>query len=95
MCSLDVTSLFTNVPLTGTTSRNFVSFNTQKPASHLLFYCYIRKDCISLQCTTHKVAENPSTAHDRFRPSLGASGRHSPRVSVSLMFYLRQIQLGS
>ncbi|KER22729.1 hypothetical protein T265_14798, partial [Opisthorchis viverrini] len=38
--------------------------------------------------TTHKVAENCSTAHDRFRPSWGSSGRHSPRVSVNLMFYL-------
>ncbi|KAG5441073.1 hypothetical protein CSKR_105642 [Clonorchis sinensis] len=39
-------------------------------------------------CTTHKVAENSSTAHDRFRPSWGSSGRRSPRVSVNLMFYL-------
>ncbi|KAG5442355.1 hypothetical protein CSKR_109281 [Clonorchis sinensis] len=38
---------------------------------------------------SHKVAENASTAHDRFRPpSSGASGRHSPRVSINLMFYL-------
>ncbi|KAG5454039.1 hypothetical protein CSKR_102045 [Clonorchis sinensis] len=34
------------------------------------------------------VAENPSTAHDRFRPSWGSSGRRSPRVPVNLMFYL-------
>ncbi|KAG5442301.1 hypothetical protein CSKR_109882 [Clonorchis sinensis] len=35
------------------------------------------------------VAENSSTAHDRFRPSSsGSSGRRSPRVSVNLMFYL-------
>ncbi|KAG5450054.1 hypothetical protein CSKR_103288 [Clonorchis sinensis] len=34
------------------------------------------------------VAENSSTAHDRFRPSWGSSGRRSPRVSVNLMFYL-------
>ncbi|KAG5452830.1 hypothetical protein CSKR_109003 [Clonorchis sinensis] len=35
------------------------------------------------------VAENSSTAHDRFRPSTsGSSGRRSPRVSVNLMFYL-------
>ncbi|KAG5454519.1 hypothetical protein CSKR_104873 [Clonorchis sinensis] len=39
-------------------------------------------------CTTHKNAENYSTAHDRFRPSWGSSGRRSPRVSVNLMFYL-------
>ncbi|KER21079.1 hypothetical protein T265_10521 [Opisthorchis viverrini] len=38
--------------------------------------------------TTHKVAENSSTAHDRFRPSWGSSGRRSPRVSVNLIFYL-------
>ncbi|KAG5441431.1 hypothetical protein CSKR_107663 [Clonorchis sinensis] len=39
--------------------------------------------------TTHKVAENCSTAHDRFRPSnSGSSGRLSPGVSVNLMFYL-------
>ncbi|KER33716.1 hypothetical protein T265_00404, partial [Opisthorchis viverrini] len=38
--------------------------------------------------TTHKVAENSSTAHDRFRPSWGSSGGRSPRVSVSLAFYL-------
>ncbi|KER26818.1 hypothetical protein T265_06025 [Opisthorchis viverrini] len=30
----------------------------------------------------------PSTAHDRFRPSSGSSGRRSLQVSVSLMFYL-------
>ncbi|KER27677.1 hypothetical protein T265_05310 [Opisthorchis viverrini] len=39
--------------------------------------------------TTHKVAKNCSTAHDRFRPSTsGSSSRRSPRVSVNLMFYL-------
>ncbi|KER25288.1 LOW QUALITY PROTEIN: hypothetical protein T265_14237 [Opisthorchis viverrini] len=37
--------------------------------------------------TTHKVAENYPTAHDRFHPSWG-SGRHTRRVSVDLMFYL-------
>ncbi|GAA49108.1 hypothetical protein CLF_102512 [Clonorchis sinensis] len=36
--------------------------------------------------TTHKVAENSSTAHDRFRPSSSSSlDRRSPRVSVNLM----------
>ncbi|KAG5454470.1 hypothetical protein CSKR_114339, partial [Clonorchis sinensis] len=35
------------------------------------------------------VAENSLTAHDRFRPSCGSSPRHSPRVSLSLMFYLK------
>ncbi|KER24170.1 hypothetical protein T265_14475, partial [Opisthorchis viverrini] len=38
--------------------------------------------------TTHKVAENSSTAHDRLRPSWGSSGCRSPRVSVNLMIYL-------
>ncbi|KAG5442220.1 hypothetical protein CSKR_100194 [Clonorchis sinensis] len=39
--------------------------------------------------TAHKIAENASIAHDRFRPSSsGSSGRRSPRVSVNLMFYL-------
>ncbi|KAG5455111.1 hypothetical protein CSKR_107368 [Clonorchis sinensis] len=40
--------------------------------------------------TTHKVAENSSTAHDRFRPSWSSSGRRSPRISVNLMFYLNR-----
>ncbi|KER22748.1 hypothetical protein T265_09229 [Opisthorchis viverrini] len=38
--------------------------------------------------TTHRVAENSLTAHYRFRPSCGSSGRRSRRVSVNLMFYL-------
>ncbi|KER24587.1 hypothetical protein T265_07782 [Opisthorchis viverrini] len=37
----------------------------------------------SITETTHKVAENSSTA-----PSWGSSGRRSPLVSVNLMFYL-------
>ncbi|KER29911.1 hypothetical protein T265_13291, partial [Opisthorchis viverrini] len=55
------------------------------------FSCYDIRDIaihVSSQCTTHKVAENPSTAHDRFRPSSGSSGRRSLRASVNLMFYL-------
>ncbi|KAG5441951.1 hypothetical protein CSKR_107983 [Clonorchis sinensis] len=59
-------------------------------ASH--FSCYdIRDIVIHVQTcyTTHKVAENSSTALNRFRPSTsGSSGRRSPRVSVNLMFYL-------
>ncbi|KAG5450534.1 hypothetical protein CSKR_101698 [Clonorchis sinensis] len=44
---------------------------------------------IQLKHTTNEeVAENSSTAHDRFRPSWGSSGRRSPQVSVNLMFYL-------
>ncbi|KER24004.1 hypothetical protein T265_08248 [Opisthorchis viverrini] len=42
---------------------------------------------IFIKETTHKVAENSSTAHHRFRPTWGSSGRRSPRVSVNLMFY--------
>ncbi|KER34201.1 hypothetical protein T265_00064 [Opisthorchis viverrini] len=34
---------------------------------------------------THRVAKNSSTAHDRFRPSWGSSGRRSPRVSINLI----------
>ncbi|KAG5443050.1 hypothetical protein CSKR_112149, partial [Clonorchis sinensis] len=51
-----------------------------------LFYGW--KIMITGRCTTHKVAENSSTAHERFRSSWGSSGRRSPRVSVNLMFYL-------
>ncbi|KER30053.1 hypothetical protein T265_03426 [Opisthorchis viverrini] len=43
---------------------------------------------IFLRETTHKVAENSSTAHDQFRPSWGSSGRRSPGVSANFMFYL-------
>ncbi|KER20648.1 hypothetical protein T265_10856 [Opisthorchis viverrini] len=38
--------------------------------------------------TTHKVAEDSSTAYDRFRPLWGSLGRHSSRVSINLMLYL-------
>ncbi|KAG5450770.1 hypothetical protein CSKR_101375 [Clonorchis sinensis] len=41
-----------------------------------------------LKETTHKVSESSPTTHNRFRPSRSSSGRRSPRVSVSLMFYL-------
>ncbi|KAG5454029.1 hypothetical protein CSKR_102060, partial [Clonorchis sinensis] len=44
--------------------------------------------CYDIRDIAIHVAENSSTAHDRFRPSWGSSGRHSPRVSVNLMFYL-------
>ncbi|KER20379.1 hypothetical protein T265_15326, partial [Opisthorchis viverrini] len=40
--------------------------------------------------TTNKAAENASTAHNRFRPSSGSSGRRSPRLSGNLIFYLNQ-----
>ncbi|KAG5453104.1 hypothetical protein CSKR_104190 [Clonorchis sinensis] len=54
----------------------------------LLRYSRYRDTSLYTQCTTHKVAENSSTAHDRFCPSWGSSGRRSPRVSVNLMFLL-------
>ncbi|KER21998.1 hypothetical protein T265_14956, partial [Opisthorchis viverrini] len=38
--------------------------------------------------TTHKFAEKSSAALSHLRPSWGSSERRSPRVSVSLMFYL-------
>ncbi|KAG5446243.1 hypothetical protein CSKR_102969 [Clonorchis sinensis] len=44
--------------------------------------------CYDIRDIAIHVAENSSTAHDRFRPSWGSSGRRSPRVSVNLMFYL-------
>ncbi|KAG5449371.1 hypothetical protein CSKR_101183 [Clonorchis sinensis] len=53
--------------------------------------CYDIRDIamhVSTQYTTHKVAENSSTAHHRFRPSWRSSGRHSPQVSVNCTFYL-------
>ncbi|KER25419.1 hypothetical protein T265_07101 [Opisthorchis viverrini] len=40
---------------------------------------------ISMNETTHKVAENSSTAHDRFRPFWGSSGRRSHRVSFDIV----------
>ncbi|KER31081.1 hypothetical protein T265_02642 [Opisthorchis viverrini] len=66
-----------------------MSANSSRSSSH--FCCCARglkRYRISLQCTTHKVSENSSTAHDRFRPFWGSSGRRSPRISVNLMFYL-------
>ncbi|KAG5442803.1 hypothetical protein CSKR_112266 [Clonorchis sinensis] len=38
--------------------------------------------------TTHKVAENSSASHNRFRPYWGSVGRRNPRVFVNLMFCL-------
>ncbi|KAG5445656.1 Tyrosine 3-monooxygenase [Clonorchis sinensis] len=51
-------------------------------------HCVQHQCCVD--CTTHNVAENFSTAQDRFHLSLGSSGRHSPRVSFNLMFYLNR-----
>ncbi|KER31349.1 hypothetical protein T265_13000, partial [Opisthorchis viverrini] len=45
--------------------------------------------------TTHKVAENSSTAHDRFRPSWGSPDERNSRGSINLMFYLKPIGLFS
>ncbi|KER31368.1 hypothetical protein T265_02415 [Opisthorchis viverrini] len=47
----------------------------------ILQYIFIKE-------TTHKFAENSSTAHGQLRPSWGSSGGRSPRVSINLMFYL-------
>ncbi|KAG5442665.1 hypothetical protein CSKR_111907, partial [Clonorchis sinensis] len=44
--------------------------------------------CYDIRDIVIHVAENSSTAHDRFRPSWGSSARRSPLVSVNLMFYL-------
>ncbi|KAG5452713.1 hypothetical protein CSKR_102140, partial [Clonorchis sinensis] len=46
--------------------------------------------CYDIPDIAIHVAENSSTAHDRFRPSWGSSIRRSPRVSVNLMFYLNR-----
>ncbi|KER26342.1 hypothetical protein T265_14023, partial [Opisthorchis viverrini] len=50
--------------------------------------CYIWKTThyVFMKKTSHKVAQNYLTAHDRFYPSWGSSGRCSSRVSVNLMF---------
>ncbi|KAG5449303.1 hypothetical protein CSKR_100611 [Clonorchis sinensis] len=45
----------------------------------------------STQLTTHKVAEDSSTAHDWFRPSWGSSVWRRPQVSVTLRFYFNPI----
>ncbi|KAG5441010.1 hypothetical protein CSKR_101240 [Clonorchis sinensis] len=42
----------------------------------------------ALLLRAHQVAENSSTAHDRFRSSWDSSSRCSPRVSINLMFCL-------
>ncbi|KAG5447285.1 hypothetical protein CSKR_106186 [Clonorchis sinensis] len=45
--------------------------------------------CYDIRDIAIHVAEDSSTAHDRFRPSAsGSSNRHNPRVSINLMFYL-------
>ncbi|KAG5451073.1 hypothetical protein CSKR_105579, partial [Clonorchis sinensis] len=41
------------------------------------------------------VAETSSTAHDRFRPSWGSSGRRSPRFSVNCMFHVNPVRTSS
>ncbi|KER31742.1 hypothetical protein T265_12926, partial [Opisthorchis viverrini] len=47
----------------------------------ILQYIFIKE-------TIHKLAENSSTAYNQFRLSWDSPGRHSPRVSVNLTFYL-------
>ncbi|GAA53323.1 hypothetical protein CLF_110004 [Clonorchis sinensis] len=79
--------------------RKFVSFNVDSVNSGIA--CVITQSLrpcelglkeilqyIFIKETTHKVAENSSTAHDWFCLSRGSSGRRIHRVSVNLMFYL-------
>ncbi|KER24309.1 hypothetical protein T265_07995 [Opisthorchis viverrini] len=61
---------------------------------NLMFY--LSPNCTVFDNYTHlqinmifKVAENPSTDHDRFQPFWGSSGRRSPRVFGNLMFCLK------
>ncbi|KER20603.1 hypothetical protein T265_10883 [Opisthorchis viverrini] len=42
---------------------------------------------VALRIRSSKVAENSSTADDRFRRCWGSSGRRSPRIFVNAMFY--------
>ncbi|KER22257.1 hypothetical protein T265_09619 [Opisthorchis viverrini] len=59
----------------------------QPPTQTAVVYNYITSGFFMKE-TTHEVAENSSTAHDRFRPSWGSSVRRSPLVSINIMFYL-------
>ncbi|KER33858.1 hypothetical protein T265_00305 [Opisthorchis viverrini] len=62
-----------------------------KPRTFRLKVCCIDKLPLHpffIKETTHKVAENSSTADDRFRPSWGSSGGRSSRVSVNHMYHL-------
>ncbi|KAG5447752.1 hypothetical protein CSKR_106788 [Clonorchis sinensis] len=43
--------------------------------------------CIFMEETTHKVAENSPRAHDRFCPSWDSSGKHISRDSVNLVSF--------
>ncbi|KER31599.1 hypothetical protein T265_02235 [Opisthorchis viverrini] len=83
-----------------TTSGQPINFlATERECGKLLksenYLCPVISSLVKLQIhtilvkeTTHKVAENSATAHDRFRPSWGSSGKRSPRVSVNIMFYI-------
>ncbi|KER25184.1 hypothetical protein T265_07289 [Opisthorchis viverrini] len=62
--------------------------NTSRFHLRLSNFSVSRPQNARIQETTHKVAENSSTAQDRFRPSWHSSGRRSARVSVNLMIYL-------
>ncbi|KAG5441231.1 hypothetical protein CSKR_102444 [Clonorchis sinensis] len=62
-----------------TTAEAFVNLNLAEVTLY--------KHHLIIKNTTHKVAENSLTTHDRFRSSWSSSGRRSPRVSVKLMFY--------
>ncbi|KER32872.1 hypothetical protein T265_01158 [Opisthorchis viverrini] len=65
----------------GSKLRSKLSLQLQKGTTRLqaISYSFEKLDLLNHfngfhgHCTTHKVAENPSTAHDRFRPSWGSS----------------------
>ncbi|KER26430.1 hypothetical protein T265_06345 [Opisthorchis viverrini] len=57
------------------------------PPEDLLTFIEVIVMTFFIKETTYKVAEDSSTAHDRFGPSRGSSGRRSPRASVNPMFY--------
>ncbi|KAG5441411.1 hypothetical protein CSKR_107685 [Clonorchis sinensis] len=48
----------------------------------------LKYTCTSIKQTTHRVAENSSTAHDRFCPSWGSMSRRTRPFSVYVMFYV-------
>ncbi|KAG5441877.1 hypothetical protein CSKR_106323 [Clonorchis sinensis] len=80
-CSYKYTYLQISLVFTGGSSESLVYAVLQLSVLHngrLMFQLYI-----FTKETIHKVAESSLTAHDRFGPSWGSSGRRSPRVSVN------------
>ncbi|KAG5443125.1 hypothetical protein CSKR_110532 [Clonorchis sinensis] len=83
-CSLD--KLVTDNVLTWTPAESPVcDVSRQLNVLHQAASC---SSCYDIRDIAIHVAENPSTAHNRFRLSWGSSSRRSPQVSVNLMFYL-------